>query len=198
MKTLSRETIIRMTGGATSTVGGEASGGGSVDLSGYALQSWVDENYLSIEFFSKLFKAYNGSTEVQPNNAEATVDNIKAMFGFWTEQYISALGKNSGGGEYDALTVGELYISDGTYTNSIKNSAGDLEIHAGGSGAVIYLENDVVIEDFNLTTMGGNIDTGGGDLKTSGGKLYLDSTRYVHVDNGHLYFYDGTQDNLIV
>lgn len=197
-KVLSRETIRRMTGSDIEGNGGSVSGFDMSVLNGYATQSWVDENYLSIEFFSKLFKAYNGSTEVQPNNAEATVDNIKAMFGFWTEQYVSALGKNSGGGEYDALTVGDLYISDGTYTNSIKNSAGDLEIHAGGSGAVIYLENDVVIEDFNLTTMGGDIDTGGGDLKTSGGKLYLDSTSYVHVDSGHLYFFDGTQDQLIV
>ena len=78
-----------------------ASGGGS-DLAGMATQSWVDENYLSIAFFSKLFKTYNGTgssaVEVLPNDAQSTIDNIKAMFGFWTDQYLSALGQNSGGG----------------------------------------------------------------------------------------------------
>ena len=98
-----------MIGGARSSVGGGGVGGNNgMDLSGYALQSWVDENYLSIAFFSKLFKAYNGSTEVLPNNAEATVDNIKAMFGFWTEQYLSALGQNSGGGGGGSSTLDGL------------------------------------------------------------------------------------------
>lgn len=93
--TLSRETIRRMTGSDIEGNGGSVSGFDMSVLNGYATQSWVDENYLSVEFFSKLFKAYNGNTEVLPNNAEATVDNIKAMFGFWTEQYVSALGNYS-------------------------------------------------------------------------------------------------------
>ena len=101
MKTISREAIIRMTGGARSTVGGGAGGGNNgMDLSGYALQSWVDENYLSIAFFRNLFRAYesDGTTEVLPNGEGTTIDNIKAMFGFWTDQYLSALGQNSSGG----------------------------------------------------------------------------------------------------
>lgn len=86
------------------TGGGGAGGGGSFDpsmLAGYATQAWVNENYLSIEFFSKLFKAYDSAAtpnEIKPNDTESTITSIKAMFGFWTEQYISALGQNSGGG----------------------------------------------------------------------------------------------------
>ena len=101
MKTISREAIIRMTGGARSSVGGGVGGGNNgMDLSGYALQSWVDENYLSIAFFRNLFRAYesDGTTEVLPNGEGTTIDNIKAMFGFWTDQYLSALGQNSSGG----------------------------------------------------------------------------------------------------
>ena len=57
-----------------------------------ATQQWVGNNYLSISFFSRLFKAYNGSTQVNPNDTTSTITNIKAMFGFWTEFYITALG----------------------------------------------------------------------------------------------------------
>lgn len=91
--------------------GGAGGGGGSFDpsmLAGYATQAWVNENYLSIEFFSKLFKAYNNTTEVMPNDTESTINNIKAMFGFWTNQYISALGKNSSGGGGGSSTLADL------------------------------------------------------------------------------------------
>ena len=103
MKSLSRDAIQRM---VTDRIGGGGggAGGGGLDpsaLSGYATQAWVNQNYLSIEFFSKLFKAYDSSNpavEITPNDTESTITNIKAMFGFWTEQYLSALGQNSGGG----------------------------------------------------------------------------------------------------
>ena len=109
MKTLSREEIQRMTNstgiGGISRSGGGGSGGGGADLTGYATQLWVNDNYLSIDFFSSLFKAYGPAetqgdpdVEIVPNDTESTISNIKAMFGFWTEQYISALGQGSGGG----------------------------------------------------------------------------------------------------
>lgn len=94
--------------------GGAGGGGGSFDssmLAGYATQAWVNENYLSIEFFSKLFKAYDSAAtpnEIKPNDTESTITNIKAMFGFWTNQYISALGKNSSGGGGGSSTLADL------------------------------------------------------------------------------------------
>ena len=105
MKALNREAIRRMVGDAGMSPGAVVGGGGGVsriDLTGYATESWVDENYLSIEFFSSLFKAYDSAStpnEIVPNGGDTTaITNIKAMFGFWTEQYLSALGQNSGGG----------------------------------------------------------------------------------------------------
>ena len=101
---LSRDSIQRMFDGAG---GSSVSGGGisSSDLVGLATQVWVNQNYLSIDFFSSLFKAYGPAetqgdpdVEIVPNDTESTISNIKAMFGFWTEQYISALGQGSGGG----------------------------------------------------------------------------------------------------
>ena len=108
---LSREGIQRMIEGSGA---GSGSGGGigANDLIGYATEVWVNKNFLSIEFFSKLFKAYNGNTEVTPNDTETTITNIKAMFGFWTEQYISALGQNSSGGGGGATALTELVDVD--------------------------------------------------------------------------------------
>ena len=114
MKTLSREGIQRMVDGAG---GSSVSGGGisSRDLAGLATQMWVNQNYLSIDFFSSLFKAYGPAetegdpdVEIVPNDTESTISNIKAMFGFWTEQYISALGQGSGGGGGGASALTDL------------------------------------------------------------------------------------------
>ena len=80
--------------------GETAYGWGNHANAGYMTQSAGDNRYLTIDFFRSLFRAYNSSgTEVQPNNGDtSTIDNIKAMFGFWTNAYISALGQNSSGG----------------------------------------------------------------------------------------------------
>lgn len=67
-------------------------------LADYATKTYVDQNFITVAYFDRLFRAYNGSTLVSHNDVTSTIDNIKAMFGFWTEQYLSALGNNSGGG----------------------------------------------------------------------------------------------------
>ena len=101
---LSREAIQRMVSDRVGG-GGGAGGGGGISMDdiqgmGFATQQWVGENYLSIAFFSSLFKAYTSQmVEVVPNGGDvSTIENIKAMFGFWTEQYVSSLGYNSSGG----------------------------------------------------------------------------------------------------
>ena len=101
---LSQDKIRRMITGGSGGYGG----GGSFDpssMAGMASQAWVEQNYLSKAFFSQLFKAFKPGTstsdpdeEVVPNTIDEHITNIKAMFGLWTEQYLSALGQNSGGG----------------------------------------------------------------------------------------------------
>ena len=98
---LSRESIQRMIGQRNAVGGGN--GGGSFDpsaLAGYATQSWVQQNFLTVDFFDSLFQLYNNTTKIEPNGelpVGTTQLNIKSMFGFWTEQYISALGRGSNG-----------------------------------------------------------------------------------------------------
>lgn len=114
MKTINRDKIQRMVG----QVAGGGGGGGSVDLAGYATQAWVEQNYISKKFFSSLLKIYNGTdtdtNEIKPNAelpTNKTNVNIKAMFGFWTQQYLSSLGKNGssgGGGGGGATYIGDL------------------------------------------------------------------------------------------
>ena len=106
MKSLSREAIKRMFGGED--VG--AGGGGNFDpsmLSGFAQQSWVEDNFVSIEWFDQIFQVFDDTTKLDVNG-ELPVDqskmNIKAMFGFWTDFYISALGN---GGQVGA----SIYLS---------------------------------------------------------------------------------------
>ena len=106
VKVLDRESINRMTGKSSSGGGG---GGGSVDidLSGYATEMWVEDKYVNKDFFSSLFKAYDANgDEVLPNDTETAIDNIKAMFGFWTDFYISALG--TGGHQSVDLRLAQL------------------------------------------------------------------------------------------
>lgn len=83
--------------------GGGSGGGGGGGVSA----QWVEEHYINKEFFSALFKILNGqgssATEIEPNDtdtieANPNTVNIEAMFTFWTEKAISALGQGSGGG----------------------------------------------------------------------------------------------------
>lgn len=88
----------------------------STDLSSYATKAYVDNLfsgldsvYVRIDWFRKLFLAFSDSDiEVAPN-ADGDIQHIRAMHGLWTNQFLSAFGKNddagSGGG---AATLSEL------------------------------------------------------------------------------------------
>ena len=107
-------------GGRRTGGGGGAGGGGGIS------QSWVDDNYISKEFFARLFTVHGHDAEDQndppediaviPNDLDTPIDSIEAMFGLWTEQFLTALGVGSGGS-------------------------------GGGGGGALYLLADVVPND---------------------------------------------------
>ena len=77
------------------------SGGG---VGGGISASWVEENYISKAFFNRIFEIYgpgehsgDPDVQVEPNDTDTTISNIKALVGFWTEEYVSALGLSDGG-----------------------------------------------------------------------------------------------------
>lgn len=78
-------------------------GGSGVGGGGGVSSQWVDEHYISKEFFARLFTingtdGNNQDVVVEPNDPDTTIKNIQIMVGAWTEQYLSALGQGSGGG----------------------------------------------------------------------------------------------------
>ena len=186
MKTLSREGIQRMVGGAG---GGSVSGGGisSSDLAGLATQMWVNQNYLSIEFFSSLFKAYGPAetqgdpdVEIVPNDTESTISNIKAMFGFWTEQYISALGQGSGGGGGGATALTDLVdvaISNPTDGQVLKYNATTHKWYNGNDEGVTSLAwsqitgKPTTLSGYGITDAYTKTEADGRYLKLSGGTM---------------------------
>ena len=191
MKTLSRDAIQRMTGRGTSGNGG-VGGGGSVDMTGYATESWVDERYLSIEFFSSLFKAYDSAAtpnEIVPNGGDTTaITNIKAMFGFWTQQYISALGQGTGGGGGGAMSLADLVdvnISspangDALLYNASTGKWYNGAVSAGGGGTV--------------TSITAGTGLSGGTI-TSSGTIAISSTYQTYIQNGQTAYGWGNHAN---
>ena len=101
---LSRELVRRMAGRGESSSSASGGGGGGGGVS----PSWVEENYISKAFFSRLFTIHSATGDITPNDTETTVDNIEALAGFWTGQYLSALGQNSGGGGGGSSTLADL------------------------------------------------------------------------------------------
>lgn len=90
-------------------------------LKDYALQSWVEQQgyaktndiieqlakKVDTEWFTKLFTVYDtNGLVVPPNDYARTIDSIRSMFGFWTDRYLSALGKT------DSVAYHEVYLTD--------------------------------------------------------------------------------------
>jgi hypothetical protein len=132
---LSRDAIQRMV-----EAGGGSGGGGGLSqsqidamLAGYAQRSWVDKNYLSIEFFSSIFRIHSteagGDNDLIEPNSQLPQDtshvNIEAMFGFWTDLYISAMGKSPTG------QPASLFLS----------SMGDVSIPSPANGQVLTYDS---------------------------------------------------------
>lgn len=103
---LSKNLIQKIAG---SDIGGSAVfSGGSVGVT----KSYVEENYISKAFFDRLFTIHGTVTEIDPeteeeittevvihpNDISTTLSNIEAKKGLWTNEFMSALGINSGGG----------------------------------------------------------------------------------------------------
>jgi hypothetical protein len=155
-------------------------------LADYATKTWVNQNYISIAFFSRLFQAHgtenNQQTDIDPNDTDSTITSIEAMFGFWTEQYISALG-NSGGGSVSLtlanmgdvslnnLADGQILVYDATEGKWVNTSASIVGNYLPITGGT--LTGDLFFDGYNNrvfgikrtssdagTSVGTNIDVG--------------------------------------
>ena len=109
----------------------------------------LKENYLTIEFFERLFNAYNGESIVHANST-STIDSIKAMFGFWTEQYISALGLGDDG-ETGSFNESQMWNALGT-SISVKRIASTYLENATRFNAVTGGDNHINLSGIGVTS----------------------------------------------
>ena len=149
------------------------------DLTSYLTKTDATNTYLSIAFFKRLFQAYNGTTAVNPNDTSTTIDSIKAMFGFWTEQYVSALGKNSSGGSGTTLTLNEPLASINNASLGTPSESGVGLVWDGtkwtfgrtsGSGDYLPLSGGMMSGVIRFGTGESNIVTYSGDAVTYNGE----------------------------
>ena len=113
VKVLSRDAVQRMTGRRSSTSVGITGGGGDA---GGVSRAWVQENYVSKNFFNQLFTIHGTRTYIDEETEEEVTEdvvitpntiadgeeyqlsNVEVIVGLWTQKFLSALGLNSGGG----------------------------------------------------------------------------------------------------
>ena len=160
----------------------------------------LKDNYLTIEFFSALFKAYAGTTEVRPNGSTSTVDNIKAMFGFWTAQYLSALGLGADGqaGTFDesqmwqalgtdssSKQISAAYLTNATRYNAITIANGGITFSGVGvTNTTVDLTHDHCFGELKATpdSLAGYGIT---DAYILGTKIYL-GNQSIDVSGGQV------------
>lgn len=115
-----------------------AGGGGSISpsiLASYASQEFVQQNYVSIEFFNRLFKIHGTADDILPNDTETVISNIEANYGFWTQSFLSAFGYNSsgsgggGGGDGSVTSVGLSMPAGFSVSGSPVTTSGTLAVN---------------------------------------------------------------------
>lgn len=178
------------------------SGGGGGDVMGGVTKAWVNQNYVSIEFFNRLFETYDSATptptQVLPNDLESTITNIKAKFGFWTEQYLSALGQGTGGGGGGASALTDLV--DVTITSPTQGQAliydgnghwvnGSLTPDLSAYATKAWVQQQGFITDINATVWGQSLrknSTVTGNM-SSVGDIQCNAGSRIHGNGGPLY-----------
>lgn len=171
---LTKEKGHRMWGGSFGS-----GGGGGMDaaaLAGIASEAWVNENYVSVAYFNRLFQAFNGSTVVNPNDLTTAITNIKAMVDFWSAGGVSALGYNSGGGGGGATALTDLV--DVQLTTPVTNGQ-----------ALVYNATDGKWENATIQASGGTVTSVGMTVPTgfsiSGQPITTSGTLALTFDSGY-------------
>ena len=164
--------------GARRTAGSGGGGGG-----GGVSATWVDENYISKAFFNQLFTIHSDTVTqadpygevIEPNDVETTVASIQALVGLWTEQYVSALGLNSGGGGGGGVTLNEPLASINQMNRTPSNGQ-----------TLIYQNNQWTygsISGGGVTSIIAGTGLSGGTITTSG-TIAINSTYQTYISHG--------------
>ena len=177
-KTLTREEILRLQKKQASTVGSSGNSGGGITQAQLdaALARKVD-----VDFFAQLFEVYDGfdpatATKIETNATMPTSTasvNIKALFGFWSQGFISALGVSPGGGGGGG---GASYLGD----------LEDVTLSSPSTGqALVYRNGKWINETISAGVTSVNTGTGlsGGPI-TGAGTISISSTYQTYISHG--------------
>lgn len=141
------------------------------------------ENYVSKDFFNRLFQAFNGTTPVTPNDTTTAIDNIKAMADFWSAGAVAALGTSSGsgGGGTGVKLNSPLYEINQLNSNP---SNGNILIYDGGQWGYRTLASITggYVPTSRIVGVGNGL-TGGGAL-SSDITIRLSDTTLADIANG--------------
>lgn len=161
VKVLSRDAVQRMTGRRSSTISTVSGGGGDSGVS----QAWVEEHYISKDFFNQLFTVHGTRTYIDEDTQEEVTEevvitpnsiadgeeyklsNVEVSVGLWTQQFLSALGLNPGGGG-GSVTLNNVLdgINNTAFPSATPSSAGQAIVWngtkwtfgtAGGGGGTV-------------------------------------------------------------
>ena len=206
-KTLTREEILRLQKKQASTVGSSSGGGITQAQLDAALARKVD-----VDFFAQLFEVYDGfdpatATKIETNATmptSTTSVNIKALFGFWSQSFVSALGISPGGGGGGG---GASYLGDLEDVNLSSPSTGQALVYRNGKWvngavnlsdiegisisnpaagqAIVYRNGQWINEAISVGVT--NISTGtglsGGPI-TGTGTISIDNTYLTRISHG--------------
>ena len=129
MKNLNREAIKRMTESSGGSVGG---GGGSepISMAGYATQIWTEQNFISKEFFNRVFTILDANgNAIEPNDTDTAIDKVSLP------SKMSVTGDTSVGGKMEVAGTSKLtgHVGIGTNPHSTYalNANGEVLVQTG-------------------------------------------------------------------
>jgi hypothetical protein len=174
----------------------------------------VDSNqnvYQGIRIGDALLSWDSANNALKLSRPDGTAANFYALGG------VSALGlSGTGGASVSQVNVTEALNFNNDTKLRFRNAAGSLmsamTVDEGNnlvvgeawspSGYNTYIRGNYFFIQTGasyttrMTINSSGYTTFGGYVQAS--RFYLDSSRYLHVSNGHLYFYNGTTDSLII
>ena len=138
-------------------------------LSGYGItdaytKTEADAKFMTIAAFENLFNALNSSGQKVNHPYSSAVASIKALFGLWTDQYLSALGNNSSGGgtilAEPLASINTANLGMPTASGQVITWNGTQWIYSipsgggGGTGTVTSITAGTGLSGGTITTMG--------------------------------------------
>lgn len=202
---ITREKGMRMWGGGSgSTSASGVNGGGGFSLAveegegtgnaytGFTYESGVlslikGEKFVTVDFFNRLFTAYDSDgNAILPNDVTSTINNLKLLVGTWTEEYLSALGKNSeGGGGGGGIELSDVWQSLKTntddYANQKINSAHIPDL-SGTYATKTWVNQQGFVTSSGVTSVAMTVPTG---LSVSGSPITSTGTLALTFTSGY-------------